>query len=80
MTFDLEGKRLLVMGGTRITCEIIRAAKRLGCFVGVADYYPISKSPGKQIADAAYEVSTLDIDAMSVLIKLQKRTYNDFRS
>ena len=72
MTFDLEGKRLLVMGGTRITCEIIRAAKRLGCFVGVADYYPISKSPGKQIADAAYEVSTLDIDAMSVLIKEER--------
>ena len=60
------------MGGTRISCEIIRAAKRLGCFVGVADYYPVTQSPGKQIADAAYDVSTLDVDAMAALIKEKK--------
>ena len=56
------------MGGTRISCEIIRAAKKLGCFVGVADYYPRSMSPGKQMSDAAYDVSTLDVDAMAALI------------
>ncbi len=67
-----ENKRLLVMGGTRISCEIIRAAKRLGCFVGVADYYPVTQSPGKQIADAAYDVSTLDVNSMVSLIREEK--------
>ena len=57
------------MGGTRISCEIIQAAKRLGCFVGVADYYPMSMSPGKQISDASYDVSTIDVDAMVSLIR-----------
>lgn len=72
MTFNLENKRLLVMGGTRISCEIIRTAKRLGCFVGVADYYPVSMSPGKQIADVAYQVSTLDTVGMTELIRSEK--------
>ena len=38
-------------------------------FVGAADYYPVTQSPGKQIADASYDVSTLDVDAMAALIK-----------
>lgn len=69
MNCDLKGKRLLVMGGTRISCEIIKTARALGCFVGVADYNSIENSPGKQIADAAYEVSVTDIDAVVELIK-----------
>ena len=66
---ELKGKRLLVLGGTRISCEIIRQAKKMGLTVVVADYYPVEKSPGKQIADEHYEVSTIDVDAVVQLIK-----------
>ena len=69
MSKDLVGKRLLVLGGTRISCEIIRKAKQMGLTVAVADYFPVEKSPGKQIADEHYEVSTLDVDAVVDLIK-----------
>ena len=72
MAMNLKNKRLLIMGGNQISWEIIHAAKRLGCFVGVTDYYPIEKSPGKQIADAAHNVSTIDIDAMVSLIKKER--------
>ena len=65
----LQGKRLLIMGGTRISCEIITHAQEMGVFVGVTDYNDISMSPGKRIADAAYDVSTTDVDAMVDLIK-----------
>lgn len=68
---DLKDKRLLVLGGTRISCEIIKKAKELGCFVGVADYDSIEDSPGKQIADAAYDVSVTNVDAVVELIEIE---------
>lgn len=66
---DLTGKRLLVMGGMRISCEIIRKAHAMGIIVGVADYNTVEDSPGKQIADEHYEVSITDVDAVVSLIK-----------
>lgn len=68
----LSGMRLLVMGGMRISCEIIRKAKELGVIVGVADYNTVADSPGKQIADEHYEVSITDVDAVVELIKEKK--------
>lgn len=69
---DLRGKRLLILGGMRISCEIVRAAKKLGMFVGVTDYNPPEKSPAKAIADASYMVSTTDVEAVADLIKKEK--------
>lgn len=66
---DLKGKRLLVMGGMRISCEIVRKAQAMGIVVGVADYNSVEDSPGKQIADEHYEVSITDVDAVVSLIK-----------
>ena len=65
----LSKKRLLVLGGTRISCEIIKKAQSMGLTVVVADYYPKEKSPGKQIADESYSVSVLDVDAVVKLIE-----------
>lgn len=65
---ELAGKRLLVLGGTRISCEIIRKAQEMGLTVAVTDYFPVEKSPGKQIADEIYDVSTIDVDAVVQLI------------
>ena len=66
---DLKGKRLLILGGSRISCEIIRHARSMGITTGVTDWYPLEKSPAKQMADEAYYVSTSDIDAMVRLIR-----------
>ena len=65
----LKGKRLLVLGGTRITCGMIKKAKEMGLTVGVVDYYPVEQSPGKQLAHEAYDASTTDVDAVVQLIK-----------
>lgn len=66
---DLKGKRLLILGGSRISCEIVRHARKMGIITGVTDWYPLDKSPAKQLADEAYFVSTADIDAMVSLVK-----------
>lgn len=69
---DLSGKRLLILGGSRISCEIVRHARSMGITTGVTDWYPLEKSPAKQIADEAYFESTADIDAMIRLIREKK--------
>ncbi len=66
---ELKGKRLLVLGGSRISCEIIRHARAMGVTTGVTDWYALERSPAKQMADEAYFVSTSDIDAMVDLIR-----------
>lgn len=66
---ELKGKRLLILGGSRISCEIIRHAKQMGIVTGVTDWYEWKTSPAKQIAEEAYYVSTSDIDSMEKLIR-----------
>jgi biotin carboxylase len=68
----LKGKRLLILGGSRISCEIVKRAQEMGIYVMVTDWYPIEKSPAKQIADEAFLVSTADVDAVVQLIKEKK--------
>ena len=69
---ELTGKRLLILGGSRISSEIVRHARALGIVTGVTDWYSLDKSPAKQLADEAYFESTTDIDAMVALIKEKK--------
>lgn len=69
---NLNGKRLLILGGSRISCEIIRHARAMGIVTGVTDWYALDRSPAKQMADEAYYVSTSDIGAMVTLIKEKK--------
>lgn len=66
---DVKGKRLLILGGTRISCGIVHKAKQMGLTVGVTDYFPIEESPCKQISDEQYDVSTIDVDAVVRLIR-----------
>lgn len=69
MVEELKGKRLLIMGGMRISCEIVRMAKSMGIYTIVADYNKIKDSPGKQISDEAVNLSVIDIDAMVNYVK-----------
>ena len=64
---DIVGKKLLILGGTKLSCEIIKQAQKQGATVYVTDY--LEDSPGKKLADKSFMVSTTDIDAVVQLIK-----------
>lgn len=59
---EFEGKKLLILGGFYLACDIVKAAQNLGAYVIVADYNP--DSPAKNIADKFVLISTLDVDAL----------------
>lgn len=69
MNNNLSGKRLLILGGMRFSCEIVIKAKEMGIYTLVADYNKIEDSPGKQIADEAVYLSVIDVDAVVDYIK-----------
>lgn len=63
-------KKLLILGGISHMIDVVETAKRMGIYTIVCDYSP--ESPAKQIADASYDVSTIDIDALyQIAIKEQ---------
>ncbi len=66
---ELAGKKIAILGGTRISCEIVRAAKAMGMHTCVIDYYPPEKSPAKQIADEHAQISVADIDEVAAFLK-----------
>lgn len=67
---SLFNKKLLVLGGTMLSCEIVKAAKEQGAVVYVTDY--LDESPAKKIADKSFMVSTIDVDAVVNLIAQEK--------
>lgn len=72
MAKEFEGKRLLILGGSRISCQVVKKAQEMGAYVLVTDWYALEKSPAKQIADEACFVSTADLDAMEALCREKK--------
>lgn len=66
---EVKGKRLLILGGMRISCEIVKKAQAMGIYTLVADYNKIEDSPGKQIADQAVDLSVIDVDAVVNYVK-----------
>ena len=66
---DLKGKRLLILGGMRFSCEIVNTARAMGIYTLVADYNKIEDSPAKQIADEAVDLSVIDVDGVVAYIR-----------
>ncbi len=66
---DLKGKKLLVLGGNAISCEIVKAARDLGVYVIVTDWNRYEDSPAKQIADEYWNDSLMDYEALVPKIK-----------
>ncbi len=62
MNKKFEGKKLLILGGIKLICDIVIRAKELGAYVIVADYH--ENSPAKQIADEGVLINALDVDAI----------------
>lgn len=67
---EFEGKRLLILGGFTLACDIVRAAQNMGAYVIVADYNP--ESPAKDVADRFELISTLDVDALEKFCREEK--------
>ncbi|MBP3397650.1 MAG: ATP-grasp domain-containing protein [Alphaproteobacteria bacterium] len=60
--YNWRGKKLLVLGATKIIGEIVDAAHRYGAHVIVADYNP--DAPAKKIADESVLLNVMDVDAV----------------
>ena len=61
---DLEGKKLLILGGNALTCEIVNAAKKFGVYSVVTDWNSPEVSPAKKLADDYWNISLLDYDSL----------------
>lgn len=61
--------KLLILGGTKISCEIVKQAQKMGYYTVVADYNEPVDSPAKLIADEHFIISATDVDAVVELIK-----------
>lgn len=64
-----KGKRLLILGGMRLSCEIVKMARNMGIVTLVADYNRPEDSPGKQIADEAVDLNITDVDSVTAYIQ-----------
>lgn len=63
----MRNKILLILGGTQISLQILKAAKEMGLDVYVTDYY--ENSPCKKFADKSFMVSATDVDGVVKLIE-----------
>ncbi len=63
----VEGKRLLVLGGTAASVDLVRQAKEMGVYTIVVDDRPTGAA--KEIADEHAVVSTTDMDGLEAFIK-----------
>lgn len=62
-------KKILLLGGVKPACEIIKEAKRMGIETYVTDY--LENSPAKKIADHAYMIDATKVDEVVGLCKDQ---------
>jgi len=60
-------KKLLILGGTQISLQILNAAKEMGMIVYVADYN--EDSPCKKFADKSFMTSATDVRGIVKIIK-----------
>ena len=69
---NVSGKKIAILGGTRIACQLVEAARKLGMQTIVIDYNPPEQSPAKLIADAHAQISVADVDAVVDYFKENK--------
>lgn len=64
----MKDKRLLVLGGTTASLDVVKIAKRLGAYVIIADAAPLDCGAAKPFADECHRISTTDTAALCALI------------
>ncbi len=64
---EFHGKKILFLGAHVLTEHLIIQARKMGVYTIVTDY--VKNAPAKKIADEAYDISTMDIDALVALAR-----------
>lgn len=65
----LQGKKLLILGGSALMIDPVLIAKKMGVYTVVTDWHELEKSPAKQIADEYWNISLMDYDQLVSKIK-----------
>ena len=66
---SLKGKKILILGGNRLSCDIVYIAKKMGLYTIVTDWNSPEASPAKLIADESWNISLLDYNSLLIKIK-----------
>ena len=61
---SLKGKKLLILGGNVLSCDIVLQAKAMGIYTIVTDWYDTQRSPAKLLADEYWMDSIEDYDTL----------------
>ena len=69
---SLQGKKLLVLGGSAYMIDPVLKAKNMGVYTIVTDLHGIEKSPAKLVADEYWDISLMAYDQLVPLIKEKK--------
>ena len=62
---ELKDKKLLILGGNILSCDIVRAAKEEGAYTIVTDWNDPHVSPAKLISDEYWNISLMDYDELN---------------
>ncbi len=66
---ELKGKKILILGGGAISIDIVNAAKDLGVYTIVTDWYDTQRSPAKLLADEYWNEEIFKPELIAILIK-----------
>lgn len=66
---DLNGKKLLILGGASLSIDIVHAAREMGIYTIVTDWYDTKRSPAKLFADEYWNEEIFKPELISKLIK-----------
>lgn len=69
MSFNLQNKKLLILGGDSFSIDIVKTAKSMGVYTIVTDWYDVKRSPAKLVADEYWNISIEDYDLLSQKIE-----------
>lgn len=69
---EIEGKKLLILGGDSRSKDIVLCARSLGVHTIVADYYDFQRSPAKLIADEYWNQDVFNTEEVVRLIREHK--------
>lgn len=69
---EFQGKRLLVLGGTSASLDLVKLAQSMGVYVIVTDEAEVSQRVSKQIADEVAMISTDDLEGLANLVESKK--------
>lgn len=64
-------KKLLMLGTSTGSVQIVQYAKSVGIHTIVTDFYPVEKSEAKRFADECWDISTADVDALEKKCKAE---------